>query len=366
MSPDPAAMLDMPDRIDRIVFTGDLLRVDDRRAARGLNPDRGEVAWLNALMAPVLCHVLDLPAVTLLLDEVTAPVRRQDVYAMHGVEFTAQGWAWFYDRPLLAEAEAVLAPLFDGALAVAFAAPPYLRRLWQARDVPFIDFALHPIRFLADDLLGLRSNLAPVAAALQGHVLAASTLALPIRLLQAQARLHLGPVPEAGSVLFLGQDSRSAPLIAEGRLAGLADLRLALVAAASRYGSVYFHADPVADDPALYAMVEAIPRVEWLTGDLHGILASGRLAKVESLSAPALMEAALLGLETARVLPGGAEAAGPGATITAERYAPMLPRILAPQVWSDAFQGVAGAGGAPDLAAGLLRQSRWALEAARV
>jgi hypothetical protein len=283
-----------------IVFTSDLLKVDDRLEERLPNPQQINVEWLHALFAPLLSGITGRQCQVFLAEDYPNPLARLSVYRRLRRDFSSAGWASLYaalDDPGL---EAEIASRFAGALVIAFELPPYLERILRRHEIGFIDLTIHPIRYLPDYLFGIRSNVPEVSERLHATQVPPAVFADAARLSAARSvRVYRKGLPEPGSAVFLGQIEIDASLIARGRLHDDEDVELALSDLAARHPRVYYKAHPHRRNlEALKRMVAAVPRCDWLDVNVYDLLARHEIGLVASLSSGTLVEAGFFGRAT--------------------------------------------------------------------
>jgi len=292
----------LPAAARSLVFTSDLLKVDDRLQKRLPNPQEINVEWVHALFAPLLTSLLGRPAELFAADAHPNPLSRLSLYRRLGREFSSAGWASLYDELGDEEVEDAIAERFAGSLVIAFEMPPYLERILRRAGIGFIDLSIHPVRYLPDYMFGVRSNIPEVSRRLHATQVPPSLFGDFARLSAARtARIYRNNLPEPGSALFLGQIEIDSSLIWRGRLHGEEDTELALTDLVARFPQVYFKAHPHRSDTARErALVESMPRCSWLEVNIYDVLARPEIALAASLSSGSLTEAGIFGRETRR------------------------------------------------------------------
>ncbi|MEM6548602.1 MAG: hypothetical protein AAF713_12770 [Pseudomonadota bacterium] len=328
--------------IDRIVFTSDWLRVTDLRHARYPNPQRTNIAWTAHLFAPIFESILGCPSVQIALDEESLTLDRYELYRMHGVDFSTQGWAYLYNKELSEEAEAALAPLFERAFVVAYEMPPYMRAMFARHGVPYLDLTIHPVRFMEDYLLAMRSSVPALRQALVAHFVPDRAIARQVRLIRALAerRLQTEPDPPDGSAVFIGQMAIDAALIIGDRHATQQDAEDAIVDMLRRHSRLYYKPHPhLRDTGWIDALVDSEPGLILTDVNVYDLLGSGRVTEIGGLSSSVLFEAGHFGVAARRYLDNGHHLTGAGEVPGPDQFAPVLPRVLEESVWGAAFAG---------------------------
>ncbi|MBP6901282.1 MAG: hypothetical protein KBC73_14400 [Burkholderiaceae bacterium] len=233
----------------------------------------------------------------------------------------------------------------DGALVLGHDLPPWLLARLDAAAQPWIDLRLSPLRFASDLVVGLRSNVPAILAAVQPLALSvdmlvadASRLAARLRLAQRrQGQLRLPADP----VVYVGQTENDASLVdVDGRLVRATDHAETLYRL-SRTGPMLYLPDPRAGD---FARIErdAIARV---TGqrvalcelDGYSLLACDDELMLVGLSAGLLQEAAWFGRK-AYALHGTPGAPGFDAEPTSGGWLQIAPhRLMDEGFWATAL-----------------------------
>lgn len=346
-----------------IVFTSDLLKVDDRLAQRLPNPQEINVEWVHALFAPVLARLLGRPAELFVADRHPNPLSRLSLYRQLGQEFSSAGWAALYEALGDDAVEAAIAERFAGSLVIAFEMPPYLERALRRAGIGFIDLSIHPVRYLPDYMFGVRSNIPEVSRRLHATQVPPALFQDFARLSAARSvRVYRNNLPEPGSAVFLGQIEIDASLIWRGRIHGEEEIELALADLSAQYPKVYFKAHPHrADTTRQQALVQAMPRCAWLEVNIYDVLARPEVAVFASLSSGSLVEAGLFGRETRRYIdrPPQVEVAGaPHDQVFAAGRAVAAPPAIFREEWWAYVLGLADTApdpALPDPTAGALR-----------
>jgi len=292
-----------------IVFTSDLLRVDDLLQERLPNLQRLNVEWMHALFAPLLASVTGRASRIFTAEEYPNPLARLSIYRRLQRDFSSAGWASLYgalDDPALEEE---IASRYAGALVVAYELPPYLESILRRHEIGFIDLTVHPVHYLPDYMCGVRSNIPAVSARLHATQVPPALFAEFARLAAAlSVRAYRKNLPEPGSAVFLGQMAIDSSLIHRGKLHDAEDVELALMDLSARYPKVYYKAHPHRKDTeALKAFVASLPRCQWLEVNVYDLPARHEVELVASLSSGTLVEAGFFRRRTEPYIERGAK-----------------------------------------------------------
>lgn len=293
----PAPAPGLMTKAGSIVFTSDLLRVDDLLQERLPNPQRLNVEWMHALFAPVLARATGQRCRIFTAEEHPNPLARLSVYRRLQRDFSSDGWASLYDALGDPAVEDEIASRYAGALVIAYELPPYLEAILRRHEIGFIDLAVHPIRYLPDYMFGIRSNIPEVSARLHATQVPPALFGEFARLSAARSvRAYRNNLPEPGCAVFLGQMAIDSSLIHNGRIHDAEDVELALTDLSTRYRKVYYKAHPHRKDTdRLKALVASLPRCQWLDVNIYDLLARDEVELVASLSSGTLVEAGFFG-----------------------------------------------------------------------
>ncbi|MCO6417030.1 hypothetical protein JYK14_12780 [Siccirubricoccus sp. KC 17139] len=276
-----------------IVFTGDLLRVDDHEPKRLANPQATNIAWIHALFGPLLREITGRASRAFVAEDYPNPLARLSVYRRLQREFSSAGWASLYAELDDAALEEEIASRFAGNLVITYEMPPYLRQIFDRHGIGFIDLTIHPIRYLPDYVFGIRSNVPAVSRRLHALQVPPRVFADFARLSAARTvRVFRRTDLEPGAALFIGQMNHDSSLIHRGRMYETEDVEAALFELSSRYPKVYYKVHPHRRDAAeLKGFVASLPRCEWIDANIYDLLARPEIEVVASLSSGTLMEA---------------------------------------------------------------------------
>jgi hypothetical protein len=287
-------------RLDPVIFTSDLLKVDDRLQERLPNPQLINIEWLYELFAPLLTRITGRHCRIFAGEDHPNPLARLSVYRRLQREFSSAGWASIYqaldDRAL----EDEIAACFAGALVISFELPPFLESILRRHDIGFIDLAVHPVRYLPDYMFAVRSNIQAVSERMHATQVPPAVFADAARLSAARSRrVYRNNPVEPGSAVFLGQIEVDASLIHRGRLYDNEDVEAALVDLSTRYQKVYYKAHPHRKDlDGVRQLIASMPRCQWLDVNVYDLLSRHEIEVVASLSSGTLVEAGFFGRAT--------------------------------------------------------------------
>ncbi|MDP3820812.1 MAG: hypothetical protein Q8R33_04985 [Burkholderiales bacterium] len=132
-----------------------------------------------------------------------------------------EAWARRYDTAEPDVFGAVLSQFADYDLVIGFEMAPTIRRHLHANGLPYINFYIHPLRFLRDLCLGATTNSPSINATLQAHKIAPHEIDSQVRRFRAlfvKQQVAACAFPPDVPVL-VGQTERDSVLIRNGRFA---------------------------------------------------------------------------------------------------------------------------------------------------
>jgi len=289
----------------RIIVTSDLYRVDDRVQDLVAPPAAINTKWIYEILGVLAGNITSLPVVPLLEFAYPDPLSRVAVYRRLCREFSSAGWASIFDDINDSTLEDQIAARFENSLVIAYELPPYLLRILQRHDIPYIDFFLHPVRFLPDYMFGARSNVRSIYDRIVETSVPDALISEFTRISAGRtARMHRSKEPFAGSVVFFGQIGVDSSLISDGQLASIDDVENALCELSADHPNIYYKPHPhVENAEVLKARFSKISNLKWVDWNSYDILAMRQLASVSSLSSGTLTEARYFDMPSKRFLP---------------------------------------------------------------
>ncbi len=214
--------------------------------------------------------------------------------------------------------------------------PPYLRSALTALGVPFVDVWVHPIRFLDDLLLGVRSSDPASDAAIRGHAVSEDEVWMTAGLRRATVTTSPYSVLDPDTTLFLAQARMDKSQVFDGRFvdAGAFDDDLRRLAAEP--GPWLLKPPPYDPDHPLTARVrELVPRARTVTDNVYHLFAQDEVTRVVSLNSSAAIEARYFGKRVTLLIPPVIEVGYRGGT--GSPYWSLDHRLLDPDFWRQAL-----------------------------
>jgi FMN phosphatase YigB (HAD superfamily) len=211
---------------------------------------------------------------------------------------------WFDDAVITSDSVAYLGShVSPNNLVIGYELSGQTKRLLDRIGVPWIDIWLHPIRFLDDILFGFSASDASVYQAMMPFHIKEDIFYLyadrvRIKYYKGYKRPDLPIKP--GSALFIGQTLEDKAVCDGGRMLNLLDFKAAFERAGSQYGTVYYSRHPYvkSGDEAILKYVKSCGFSKVVDWPAYQMLASGRIAKILSISSSVLHEARYFDVET--------------------------------------------------------------------
>ncbi|SHI90073.1 hypothetical protein SAMN02745194_01316 [Roseomonas rosea] len=278
--------------IQRIVFSGDVLRPGDA----AFRPAQTEnILWFHRLVRGQAAAATRLP-----VEAVTwgRGIDTERLYDLWGAEKSWRGWARLFDAGFAPEGVvAALEQAFGGAVVIGFELAESMKRILSLLGIPFLDFSVHPVRFLDDVFFAVQTNDAAVFEVMLPDHAEESAFLGPAGLLAASALKFRPNLRIRGESLLVGQTRIDRSLVRGGRVVDLSDFGPELRAAVGE-GGVVFKPHPYAnsDFGALSAGL-SLRRMQVSRENIYALMASEEIRRVVGVSSSVLLEARYFGQE---------------------------------------------------------------------
>ncbi len=290
----------------KVIFTPDLLRVDENPQNKLKNTQRINVEWLYALFAKRIKENLNIDPFILCGDKTNSLFPRIEVYKELDLFINVESWAKIFEGTFGIEVlEKHLLRTFEDSLVIGFELPPYMINIFVKHNIPYIDTTIHPVRYLPDYILGVRSNIESIQHKLEVTSFREDLFVEFADISKAlTVRKYRNNLPKPSSALFLGQTAVDASLIYNGKLAGLEEIRETLLNLSIKYENVYFKAHPHSKIiSTLKQLTNSISNVHWYEVNIYDALGIDKFDLITSLSSGTLYEAKYFGQRTKKILP---------------------------------------------------------------
>ncbi len=329
-----------PERIRRILVTGDFLRPADaplagHAAGPAFRPSQSQnIAWFHRLFRRKLADASGLPVQMRAWDQ---GIDTRWLYALADAPEDGTGWARLFSATALPAAFLdAIGAIFADALVVSFELAECLKHALTHLRIPFVDFSLHPVRFLPDVFFAVQTNHPGMFEALRPYHLDAACFYDWADLLAASAVKMPPPRIPDGSTLLIGQTGVDRSLIHHGRLHDLGDFGPALRALGQDRGALLFKPHPYnPGDFGLFASGLPFRATRWVTENTYLLLADDRLRQVVGINSSVLAEARYFGKDTTALLPFPADIADTAAAARPGQYFSVYDACFDADFWRD-------------------------------
>jgi hypothetical protein len=324
--------------IDRIVFTGDVLRPFPTAGGGWESATRKNVRWLRHLLGWSIGRATGLPSRAVAWEP--EGFDAGPVYAALGLPVAAESWASiFYDDSLPEAAAGALAAPYAGALVIGVEIPDCLQAVLSRRGIPFVDVVAHPVRFMDDLLFAFRTNHRGVHARLLAHRFDLDRCVPYANLLRAKAAWMPPLDLPHGTALLTGQVATDKALICRerGRFLSLADFTDRLFDLCDRHPLVLFKPHPYQDGRCpSRRVVEAFGAIRTVNENFYHLVSQEGVTDVYAISSGTVWEAPYFERAGRAFAPAlydfgdrAPECAGAGGCV------PVGGEFLSPAFWSD-------------------------------
>ncbi|AJQ97338.1 hypothetical protein [Gynuella sunshinyii] len=321
----------------KIIITSDLLRVDNTTVMKLENPQKLNIDWLCELLGGALHTVTGKKVSKLIGGSQSDLFSRLNVYRDLELLINADSWAKIYEGEYKYEVlEHHLDGLFEDALVFTIEAPDYLIKYFIDRNVPYIDFSIHPVRYLNDYYLGVRTNVEEFRTRIDSYIIPPHILKNATKLYKAKARRVYRTPLKPNSAVFFGQTEIDSSLIYGGRFVDLQDIENCLRELTQEFDWVYFKSHPHAKRNAvLKQLISTIPKCEWLETNAYMLLSRDEIELCAAFSSGILEEAKIFGKPTRRLIGKDSpfDLQGDAAKSTPEKFY----RLITHDVFSESF-----------------------------
>ncbi|QGU13695.1 hypothetical protein GNG27_03085 [Leclercia sp. 119287] len=295
--------------IKKIIVTSDILKIDDRNNDKHINPQRINAEWMKNLVANIIGKTLSIDEKAVIYEHGDIggyDSIRWKVYSSCGLPLESQSWAAIYEgNEFFDELEPILYESYKDSLVICFEASPLMLKVFNKNNIPYIDFSIHPVRFLPDYMFGIRTNVEEWRKKISAVKIAEDVFYDFARVSRARTtRIMRGTLPIEDSALFMGQIEIDSSLICNGTIATEETVENALIELSSIYPKVYYKRHPHSkSEDALKKIVSKIKNCEWIDVNVYDAFGCGRFDLVASLSSGSVTEAKYFDIKTKWILP---------------------------------------------------------------
>lgn len=333
--------------IERIVFSADLLR-ETCEKKRPDSSTKAKVEGFHRLFCWQLAEASGLQV------DVITRFEDEHFFTLNDSEPTIAGWAQLSGRTRYhPESLRLLDRLFGNSLVIGYELPSIIVEMFDALGLTFIDIVIHPVRFLDDLFLAMRTNAPAIYEQLLSYRVAESYYYLNAAMWRANSAVNFGYPLAENSLLFLGQTDVDRSLIGNDKMLGFFDFIERFEAMSRDHSKVYYKRHPMArDNKELLAYLDSRAEVQCIDQNIYLLLGRDELVKVSAISSSALHEARYFGKQVEYLLAPRHSFAGEGSDLCHDRdkYVPVFGHYFNPTFWREVLSPVLPTRACPDVA----------------
>lgn len=286
----------------RVVFSGDFMRP----APDGSRPTQHHnIRWLRNLLSAQISMATELPQEVLSWNSAGVRDGRfgdgdvNRLYQLFGLPREIRSWAAIFNqRELPSAMEGLLQTLLSDSLVVGFELPPYLEHFLSRNGIPFVGLTMHPVRFLDDIYLGVRSNILPTQELIFEHRIDEAFVRTMAGIQKASAARYFPDTSvQSDSALFLMQTWYDQSQIRNGRFTDAREHLETIVDMAKEHREFLVKEHPMAPNPATPMLQARIPNLRMVTGNVYGYMALPEIRTIGTISSSVGVEARYFGVD---------------------------------------------------------------------
>ncbi|MBJ3775004.1 capsular polysaccharide export protein, LipB/KpsS family [Acuticoccus mangrovi] len=325
--------------LKRIVFTGDLLRPswDSTRPTQHYN-----IQWGHDLIGRQMAAATGLPVEMAVWNFAGVTAGGIDyetvrgIYGAHGLATSIEAWAMLYEEALAPAAEAFFREIFRDALVVAFELPPYLEKILQKYGIPYVDVIVHPVRFLDDIFLAVRTSSGAANAVLASHAISEELIETVAGVQSASARRGFTFAPIPNSALLLLQTRFDRTQIRDGGFIGASNFLEKIADVTADYNALYVKEHPLERGSVHTRTLQAaFPKIQLIDHNVYSLLSTENITGVFTLSSSVGIEAPYFGKKSKYIYKAPNLFARDGKVPEGEEFAGVFDAFLGPDFWRD-------------------------------
>ncbi len=330
---------------DGVVFTTDVLKVDDRSDKKYENPQEIHSDWLFSLFGTTFSEILNCKISTLTGTEPSDPLNRFKFYSDFQLPFDSSGWASAFhsdedEADYIAEA---LKP-YKNHLFFGFELSPLLINALNKASIHYIDLTLHAIRFLPDYVFGMRTNVPEFQERIAAMTIPHEDIVSHARMsLGRSARVFRNVAVSPGSAVFLGQIDVDSSLIDGKKMITPKEVISTLIELKSYFPKVYYKFHPHFKNRQPFEAELKSHNINILDVNIYDLFVIDKNITFCSISSGSLIEAELFGKTTLRLSktpsPQGVKPSDVPPSERSTTYLPVSGISLTPAFWRYLFSG---------------------------
>jgi len=324
--------------INKIIFTTDILRVGKDRLK---NPQQINTEWVKTLFGPYLEEIFNCNSILITGDSEDGIANRIQIFKELSEVISIEGWAKHYNSKRAVEVtKSFLDPILPNSLVITFEAAPYLIDVLESTDTKYLDFTIHPLRFMNDYMFGVRTNIDWVRDRIFSTMPSENSFYKQAHIIKSRSvRVYRHDLPAPSSALFIGQTEVDASLIDNGKMIAINDIEDTLLDLSTQHESLYYKGHPHSKNrQELKNMVNKIKNCHWIEVNIYDALSSDRFADIYSFSSSALKEAKYFNKKSHRILSSPDLFEMPkSSTLLKNNYIPAHKDIISREYWEYLF-----------------------------
>ncbi len=315
-----------------IVITGDLLRVNKYRKHDQLN----NVLWFYNLVQWQINKAVPSVNITCYLPGESVDFSAQQFYKWLGLDLSSESWVNVYDRKEVPETVAeYVDECFSGNFVIGYELPEILLNVFDKLGIFYIDFTIHPIRFLDDIFMGVRTNSQRCNDVLRRYAVIEDLFFIHAGLSKATIARMPKLDLERGSCLFVGQTKLDRSQIRDGKLLTLQDFSSRFEALSDKYDTIYFKPHPYELEDNLMIKSMAPDKVKTINHNVYRLLSNENIMTVYTVSSSIYMESLYFGKSAEAFYPEYLNKYNESApNYDAKCYVPLLDQFYYPDFWA--------------------------------
>lgn len=271
-----------------ILFTGDVLRPDKTGNA---SCQTVNIHWLFNLFQWQIEQASGMKPEFMSWGPAPIKFNSKIFYELNGLRPSEENWSIiFCSDNLHPLAEEYYLSFVEDALLVSFELPNCLIKLLQRNGIPYIDFTIHPVRFLDDIFLAVRTNIKDCSKFLEEH-------SCQEDIFYVEASVHAASLNRMGSpkipnncALLVGQTSVDKSLLQNGSIRSLLDYKEELSLLSEKYEKLLFKPHPVQSSVSIEQLKEIVPNIAITSENAYRLICSPSVSHVYGISSSILSE----------------------------------------------------------------------------
>lgn len=322
-----------------ILVTGDLIRVDPK----GIPNQKSNIQWLYHLISWQIRNVTkDIPVKCLLPQLSGDGFATNEFYAHCDRENCENSWIQLYDRTDVPQSAVdYFRRIFSANLVIGYELPDLFINLFKKIGVVYLDFAIHPLRYLDDIFFGVRTNCPKLFSRLTTRAMPVELYSIYAGLCKATvARMQARPKLASNSCLFVGQTEVDRSLIKNGHLLKLADFESQIRILAERFSTIYYKPHPYAKHQrAIFDLFPNTGKIKATDENIYCLLSGEEIEDVFTISSSVCMEARFFGKSAKAFFPDNLRRFHFDPEQPDQNsYVPLGNDFLLPQFWADILE----------------------------